>query len=127
MNDRSICVINFVHEEDGVFVNGTVSTLDGSPKASWTFAQDGDEFTLDVDVEEADFEALWVALNEPFFQRHAVRSAETELDFRTNYIIGVMFDVRGEAGTVAYLIPAGERDPVWQDWLAGIQAIQRPA
>jgi hypothetical protein len=119
MSERGTCVINFVHEEDGVFVNGTVSTLDGTPKASWTFAQDGGEFTQDVD-------ALWNVMNEPVFTRHAVRSPETELDFRNNYIVGIMFNVRGEAGRVTYLIPSGERDPVWRKWLAGIEAIQRP-
>lgn len=126
MSGQSICIINFVHEEDGIFVNGTVSTLDGTPKASWTFAQDGGEFTQNVDVDEEDFDALWGALNEPVFQRHAIRSADTELDFRNNYVVGVMFSVRGEAGRVTYLIPSVERDPVWRKWLSGIEATQRP-
>jgi hypothetical protein len=59
MRDRNVCVINFVREEDGLFVNGTLSTLDGTPRASWTFKQDGTEFTQQIDVDEEDFTALW--------------------------------------------------------------------
>ena len=125
MNSGNVCLINFVHEEEGVFVNGTISTLDGTPRATWTFAQDGSEFTRDVDVGEEEFEALWGALNEPVFVRHAVRRADAELNFRANYVVGIIFNVRGEAGQVTYLIPEGERDPVWRKWLAGIEAMQR--
>ncbi|HEX8913107.1 MAG TPA: hypothetical protein VF796_12175 [Humisphaera sp.] len=127
MSTRDFCVINFVREDDGVFVNGTISTLDGTPRASWTFAQDGGEFTRDLDVDEDDFLALWDAMNEPVFVRHAVRDPDAEMDFRNNYVIGIMFLVRGEAGRVHYLVPAGECDPVWRKWLDGIEALQRPS
>jgi hypothetical protein len=66
-------------------------------------------------------------LNEPVFRRHAVRSPDTELSFRNNYVVGILFRVRGEAGRVTYFIPSGERDPVWREWVAGIEAMQRPA
>ena len=124
---RNVCLINFVREEDGAFVNGTITSSDGVAEARWTFRQDGGEFTNGREVDEDEFDALWSALNEPVFVRHAVRRADVELDFRANYIVGIVYDVRGDSGQVTYLIPAGERDPVWAKWLRGIEATQRPA
>jgi hypothetical protein len=64
-------------------------------------------------------------INEPVFRRHVVRSANAELDSRTHYIIGVMFNVRGEAGRVTHLVPMSERDPAWVEWLRRLEETQK--
>ncbi len=81
MNLKNLRIINFAHEEDGVFTHGTISTLDGAPKASWTFTEDGSELTNHLDVDENDFDSLWDAPNEPVFQRRQVRKPDIELDW----------------------------------------------
>ncbi|MGA2498515.1 MAG: hypothetical protein ABSH20_12275 [Tepidisphaeraceae bacterium] len=126
MNLVNLRIINFAHEEDGVFTHGTISTLDGSPKVSWTFGEDGGEFTTQRDLEDEDLDALWDAFNEPVFRKHLVRHPDAELDFRTNHLVGIIFNIRGEAGRFTYLIPVGERDPVWTSWLRRMEATQHP-
>ena len=71
----------------------------------------------------------WKAFDEsPVFERHAVRDPGTPLDVRTHYVVGSMFSTRGgEAGRATYLVPAGERDPGWLNWLRRVEATQRPA
>ena len=126
MNLANLRIINFAHEEDGVFTHGTISTLDGSPKASWTFGEDGGEFTNQRDLDEEDLDALWSVLNEPAFRQHVVRVPDVELDFRVNYLVGIIFKIGDEAGRVTYLVPIAERNPVWTSWLRRIEATQHP-
>ena len=126
MNGRDFQVINVVHEADGIFANGTISTLDGTPKVMWTFTQDGAEFEVSVDLEDEEFQELWDVLNDPVFVRNRVHSPDAELDFRKNYLVGVMFNFEGEAGRITHLIPAGERDATWTDWLKRVEQTRKP-
>ena len=119
-------MINIVREDDGVFANGTIWILDGSAKATWTFHQDGGQFTNERELDDEEFDPLWADLNEPVFARNRVRRADEQLDFRTNYVVGVIFDVDGQAGQVTHLIPAAEPDPTWLRWLRRVEATQRP-
>ena len=126
MSTQDPCMINIVHEEDGLFANGTISTLDGFPKASWTFDQDGIEFTQIVDVDGDDFDELWNAISKlDVFRRNQVKSQSTEMDFRNYYIVGIAFVSDTRSAQSAFLIPSGEADPEWLHWLARAEATQK--
>lgn len=121
----NLTIINLVHEEDGLFTNATLSIINAQPKGSFTFSEDGNEFTREIDLAEDDFEALWSQFNEPIFLRCAVRSPDAQLDFRRNYIIGIIYNVNAEAGQMTYLIRNDESDPTWLAWLKKFEAIQK--
>jgi hypothetical protein len=122
---RDTAVINVVHEEDGVFANGTISCVDGQARAIWTFRQDGGEFTVENDVDDDAFDEIWDALNDPVFARHAVGGSDVKLDFLANYIVGVVFELGERAGQRTHQIPCGERDATWVGWLRRVEAMQR--
>ena len=105
--------------------NGTISTLDGTPKATWTFAQDGRQSTQTCEVGGDEFDAMWEALSKPAFMRHVVVGPHKELDVRGNYLVGVTSVVQGEPVRHSYLVPVGQRDPVWRQWLARIDGTRR--
>jgi len=123
----NLTIINFVHEEDCLFTNATLSIINGQPKATFSFDQDGQKFTNDIDLEEDDFESLWSQFNEPVFVRCAVRSPDTRLDFRLNYIIGIIYNINGNAGKRTFLIPQNESDPTWLNWLRKFDSLHRPS
>jgi len=106
-------------------MNATISDIDGTPKASWTFRQHDDEFSNTVQLTNNQFSDLWNGLNAPVFTRHAVRDLNAQLDFRTKYVVGVVFNMDGETGRGTFLIPQDETDPDWLEWLRQIRATQR--
>jgi hypothetical protein len=127
MPSPNLTLINVVHEEDGLFTNATLSIINAQPKATFSFTQDGQEFTNDIDLNEEDFESLWSKFNQPVFVRCAVRSPSTPLDLRRNYIIGIIYNINGDAGKMTYLIHHNESDPTWLDWLRKFESLQRPS
>lgn len=127
MSEQNFCLIDFAYENaDEVFVHGTLRQLMERRRPCGRLrGKRARRRTIEVDV--AEFDALWDVLNEPVFQRHAVRSPDALLDFRSNYVVGIVFNVEGEAGRMTYLVPFGEHDPIWQDWLVAIEATQHSA
>src|SRR5687767_9507221 len=51
-------LIDYGHMRDGVLYHGTLSDLDGSPKATWTYEERGKKITRDQPIDKATFDKL---------------------------------------------------------------------
>src|SRR5689334_5650790 len=105
-------LIDYGRLRDGVLYHGTVSDLDGTAKATWTYELGGEPVTRDQPMDGERFAFLWNGVaGLEVFQRNLVRSADAEIDPTSHHVVGIVFEHEGQQGRYLFLIPAGEADP----------------
>ena len=114
-------LIDYAHMRDGVLYHGTISDLDGSPKATWTYEEGGEKVTKDQPIDEAAFNALWNGIaDSEVFRRSMVRGPDQQIDPAQFHIVGIGFEQEGRRGRYMFLVPATERDPEFVQWLQAL-------
>jgi hypothetical protein len=111
-------LIDYGHLRDGVLYHGTLSDMDGSPKATWTYEDGGEKVTRDQPIDAATFSALWNGVaDSEVFRRCMVRGPDQQIDPARYHVVGVVFQQEGQQGQYLFLVPATERDPGFVRWL----------
>lgn len=119
---RHMYFIDYAHVREGVLYHGTLSDADGSPKATWTYEDQGKKVTHDRQIDQAVFDTLWRTItNSEFFQRHRVSAAGKQIDPERFHVLGIAFDKQGKKGHEIFLVPADETDPEFIRWLDGLR------
>jgi hypothetical protein len=121
-------LIDYGLMRDGVLYHGTVSDLDGSPKATWTYEDGGEKVTRDQPVDAATFSALWNAIaDSDVFRRNVVRSPHQQIDPVGYHVIGIVFEQDGQRRRVLFQVPAAEAEPDFVRWLQALDVPQGSA
>jgi Suppressor of fused protein (SUFU) len=113
--------ITYTRERDGVFFHGTISDLDGAPRATWSFDHDGKRVKHEQPVDAPTFRKLWNGFAKiPAFRRHKVTDPDRDMDWKKYHAILVTFGEPGKPRQQAFLIPPDEADPEFRDWLEAL-------
>jgi hypothetical protein len=121
-------LIDYGHMRVGVLYHGTLSDLDGSPKATWTYEDGGRKVTRDQPLDAATFSALWNAIADAdVFRRNVVRSPDQQIDPVGYHVVGVVFDQDGQRRRLLFQVPAAETDPEFVGWLKALNVPQGSA
>ena len=121
-------LIDYGHLRDGVLYHGTISDVDGAPKATWTYEERGRKVTRDQPIDAERFSALWNGVaGLEVFRRHLVSRPDQQIDPAGYHVIGVVFQQEGQQGQYLFLVPAGETDPEFVQWLQRLQVPQGSA
>jgi hypothetical protein len=114
-------LIDYGHIRDGVLYHGTLSDLDGEPKATWTYERGGRKVTHDQPMDAATFRSLWNRVgNLDAFKRNRVRDVNREVDPAGTHVISIMFGEPENPQRAHFAIPAGEADPQFLSWLKSL-------
>ena len=114
-------VIDYGHVFDGVLYHGTISNLDGVPKATWTFEKNGEKVTEDRPIDLPTFRSLWNRVsNLEVFKRNRVREGEKPVDPIADHVISIIFGDKDQPQRVFFAVPAAEADPQFQSWLKSL-------
>lgn len=110
--------IDYGHVRDGVLYHATISTLDGTPKSTWTYERGGRKLTRDQAIDRATFEYLWNAIvGEDVFRRHKLRDRSRQIDPVNYHVLTIVFGDAQQPKKQAFLVPAEENDPTFKRWL----------
>jgi hypothetical protein len=122
-------IIDYGHLRDGVLYHGTLSDLDGTPKATWTYEERGAKVTRDRPLDGETFRALWEGVvGGAVFRRHHVRDPNRAIDPEAYHVIYVEFRMPGvPEKRYLILVPAGETDPDFVRWLEALDVPQGSA
>ena len=116
--ERHMRVIDYGHMRDGILYHGTLSDLDGSPKATWTYEDRGKKITRDQPIDKATFEKLWTSVtSSEVFRRHRASGAGKRIDPVRFHVVGIAFDKQGKKDQDLFLVPADEGDAEFSRWL----------
>jgi hypothetical protein len=121
-------LIDYGHMRDSVLYHGTISDMDGSPKATWTYEEGGEKVTRDQPLDDTTFNALWNGIaNSEVFRRCMVRSANQPIDPVRYHVVGIAFEQDGQQGQYMFLVPAAEQDLEFVQWLENLNVPQGSA
>lgn len=127
-------VITYTRQRDGVFFHGTLSDLDGHPRATWSFDHDGKRVKHEQPIDPPRFRKLWNGFGQlAVFRRHRVDDPDREMDWKNYHAILITFGDPGKPRQQAFLVPPDEADPEFRDWLEALDVpnpkawAQRPA
>lgn len=112
-------VISYGHFYEGSLVNGTLSDLDGVPKASWTSgATVQDKIRQEHPLDPATFEEVWTGLTQlEVFRRHQVRDPNRKVDPQAEHVVWAAMGEGADQKRAMFAVPAGETDPTFLAWL----------
>jgi hypothetical protein len=111
-------VITYTRQIDGVFFHGTLSDLDGKPRATWSFDHGGKRVRHEQWLDAATFRKLWNGFGQlAVFRRHRVDDPDREMDWKNYHAILITFGEPGKPRQHAFLVPPDEPDPELRDWL----------
>jgi hypothetical protein len=114
-------VIKYVHERDGVLYHGTLSDLDGVPKATWSYDKDGRRVTREQSIDAATFRSLWNWVGKlHVFKQHRVRDLDREMDWAGTHVVTIAFGEPDDPKQVSFAVPIDEADPHFRDWLKAL-------
>lgn len=115
-------LIDYGHMRDGILYHGTLSDLDGSPKATWTYEVRGKKITRDQPIDKATFEKLCTSItSSEVFRRHRASGADKQIDPVRFHVVGIAFDKQGKKGQDLFLVPADEGDAEFSRWLDNLK------
>jgi hypothetical protein len=121
-------LIDYGLMRDGVLYHGTVSDLDGSPKATWTYAEGGENVTRDRPVDAATFGTLWNATaDSDILRRNVVRSPGQPIGPVGCHVVGVVFERDGQRRRLMSQVPAAATDPEFVQWRQALNVPQGSA
>jgi hypothetical protein len=114
-------VITYAHVRDGVLFTGTLSDLDGRPKATWTYRAGGQKVTRDQELETAAFRSLWNRVgNLDVFKRNRARDPNAPVDPVGTHVVTIAFGERDKPQLVQFAVPADEPDPQFRQWVKSL-------
>lgn len=121
-------VIDYGHLREGVLYHGTISTLDGQPRSTWTFEQQGRKVTQELRLDRAAFQKLWNAVVElDAFKRNKVRDKSRTIDPAACHVVGLIYGDKEQPKRQVFLVPKDENDPHFLQWLADLNIPQGSA
>jgi hypothetical protein len=113
--------IDYGHREGWVLYHGSLTNLDGDPKATWTYEESGSKVTRDRPIEDMTFAFLCYGLdNLALLRQYAATDPNQEIDPDRYHVVSYMFEEGERRGRQLFLIPATERHPDFQRWLAAL-------
>jgi|GEM_PF-6057524 len=116
--DREVHYINYAHRIGDVLYHGTISDLDGVARATWTYEEDGKLVTRNNTLEREALDGLWTAMWAiPVFAQTVAGDMGLPISPITHHIVSLIFKVNGQLERCICLIPAGEADPAFANWL----------
>ena len=111
-------VINYAHLINNNLYHGTISDLDGSVKATWSYEEGNKKITRDQPITEEEFFFLWNSIAElDIFHQHILQDPEQEIDWVSYHFIGIVFITSEQQGQHTLMIPKNETDPEFIHWL----------
>lgn len=114
-------VMNYAHWKDSVVYHGSITDMDGVPRATWSYEKKGKKVTHDQPIDVETFHLLWngfVKLD--VFKRHRVRDPEEIIDLVGHHVIGIIFGDGDEIRQQVSMVPADERDAEFKRWLKAL-------
>lgn len=121
-------VIDYGHVFNGVLYHGTISNLDGVPKATWTYEKDGEKVTEDRPIDLPTFRSLWNRIgNLEVFKRNRVQDADRPVDPVADHVIGIVLGDQDKPQRAFFAIPAGEEDAQFLSWLKSLNVPNQAA
>jgi hypothetical protein len=120
---RDLHMIDYAHLTGGVLYHGSLSDLDGTPRATWTYEDAGELVTRDRPLDQETFERLWHGCAASVFQQAIAVDMARPVDPTAFHIVSLVFTQNGAFGRCASLIAAGEIDAEFVAWL---QLLNRP-
>jgi len=116
---RTRHAIQYVHGLD--FCTGTISDLDGLPRATWTYVQNGREITQDRPINQETFQLLCNAINNyKVFKKYAVRDPGAKIDPEKFHFVSFTIIQDDRPQIRVFLIPSSESDPEFAGWLKAL-------
>lgn len=111
-------LIDFGHMRNGILYHGTLSDLDGTPKATWTYEKVGRLTTEEVPLTPSSFDTLWDGIQDySVFSQSVATDPSATIDPNTHFVIGaVSIDADSQTQTL-FLVPASSTDPDFRRWL----------
>src|SRR5262245_53972354 len=113
-------LIDYAHRRQGVLYHGTLSDLDGQPKATWTYEKSGRKVTHDQPIDLPTFRSLWNRVNLDVFKRNRVRDPDRPVDPDATHVIGIAFGTTEDPKWAYFAVPANESDPQFLNWLKSL-------
>jgi hypothetical protein len=114
-------LIDYGHRRQGVLYHGTLSDLDGEPKATWTYEKGGRKVTHDQPIDAATFRSLWNRIgNLDVFKRNRVRDANREVDPDGTHVISIIFGESENPQRIYFAVPTDETDPQFLNWVKSL-------
>jgi hypothetical protein len=108
----------------GFSCTGTISDLDGSPRATWTYDQDRRTITRDRPMDQDSFRLLCNGIDKyKVFKKYSVRDLDAEIDPANFHFVSFTTIQDGQPKIRCFMIPTGEHDGEFARWL---QALNRP-
>ncbi|MFC0350689.1 hypothetical protein [Undibacterium danionis] len=121
---NEIFVIDFFTQKGELATHGTMSLSNGLSKSTWTIGDGTTERKFPVFVDEEMFRDIWDFIgNTPDLGQFQVLSSEAQLDFRKNFVIGIVFDFKEQSGQRTYLVPHTCQSTTIMDWILKITAL----
>ncbi len=110
-------VIDYGHKIGSVMYHGTVSCSDGVIRSTWTYERDGKKVTEDNKISEADFSALWKALEG--FEKFIPAGLDVKTDPINTHVIGTFAHAEGRNDSQrVFIVPnAEEKSAQFGSWL----------
>jgi hypothetical protein len=113
--------IDHGHVDGGILYHGTLSNLDGEPKATWTCEQAGRKVSRELAVEDTTLMFLCYGLdNVDRIRRYAAVDEDQEIDPVRHHVVSYLFENGDQRGRSIFLIPSTERHPDFLRWLAAL-------
>jgi hypothetical protein len=114
-------LIDYANRRDGVLYHGTVSNLDGEPKATWSYEKNGRKVTEDQPIDLPMFRSLWNRVgNLEVFKRNRVVDPNRPVDPDRDHVVTIIFGDKDEPKRAYFAIPAGETDPQFLHWIKSL-------
>src|SRR4029453_4575563 len=111
--------IDYGHKEGDILYHGTVSNLDGDPKATWTYEESGRKVTRDEPIEQMTLAFLCYGLdNLALLRQYVATDPSQQIDPVRFHVISYLGEEGERRSRQIFLIPATERHPDFQRWLA---------
>jgi hypothetical protein len=114
-------VITYAHVRDGVLFTGTLSDLDGRPKATWSYKVGGQRLTQDQSLDPAGFRSLWNRVgNLDVFKRNRIQDPNMPVDPAGTHVVTIGYGEPDRPQLVTFAVPAGEADSQFLGWLKSL-------
>lgn len=124
---RNAKALTYARIEDGRRITGSVTTLDGAPRATWTVRDDRGRRESTTEVEQETFDELWAEAHANWMASFRLDRASGDLDPERFHIVGVVLIIAGRSLPILYRVPGEERREEWLTWYARLRATGVPA
>ena len=115
---KSVMMIDYAHDTEGIFYHGTFSLIDGQVGATWTVDDGKGKKSRDIAMTEQTFRSIWDALGTlPEFAAGAAKDPEQKMDPSVAHIIGAASSINGRDEIRTYVISNAVASEGFREWL----------